>query len=214
MRLSAYRLAFCSAALAVTGLVGSAHSATTTRTGPSTLKYKDAVGDARGGQADTDIVGVTFTTTGETVIKKVGRKTIKTYTPERLVAQMTLSAPPSAVPYLTYSIDAESNACGILRLYYYGSGLSGGGFFLDCGTPEAGTGFDSLSWDEPKVKGKTITWSIAWSKLPRELTSKASIDLIHAYTAVSEPFTGLGPAFSTYSADLDDAVTDSTYKIG
>lgn len=210
MRSIVVRSALCAAGVSLLGLAAGAHAATTTAaTGPSTLTFTDPSGDARGGQTSMDIVGVTMTTTGKTVLVK-GKKV---YTPNTLVAKLTLAAPPSTLPVLNFELDGTSSGCGDMALYYDGQNLASGGFFSHCGTPDA-TGLDSLDWDAPTVTGSTITWTIPYSVLPREMTTKATIDNLHGYTALNEPLTGLGTSLVTFAADIDDATSDATYKVG
>lgn len=114
----------------------------------------DAAGDSLGAQGSMDIVSGLFTTTG------TGKG--KGYKPSKLVISLTLSAPPSAGPGLTYEIGASTSTCGdVVFTYEPGTpysavaGVNGWADWGDCPLDADG----SVELLTPKVTGSTITWS-------------------------------------------------------
>lgn len=206
------RLSLAAAGLAALGMVGSAQAGPVAPVGPNTLVVTDATGDARGAQASTDITSVTFTTTGKTTTKKVKGKTVTTYVPDTLVASLALAAAPSVVPVTSYEIDGDT-ACGTLYMYYDPNNFGSGAQLANCG-PKTNTGDTFFLTETPVVTGSTITWSIPFSSLPKDVAAGTAVTAIHGYVTIAEPNTSQGPTAVTNQANIDDAVSDATYKIG
>lgn len=208
------RLAALLSGLAVFGLMATAQGAVVTSTGPKTLTVTDAVGDARGGQAGMDIGKVIFTTTGKTVIKKVKGKSIKSYTPDTLVVKLELAAPPTSLPPVVYEVDSANSACGFIYLYWDPEELGSGGL-VECGSEEDATGSTATVLEVvPVLTGSTITWSMPFNTLPKEIRVGTTITDVHSFVALAEPITGLSTALFTAVADIDDADSGAVYKIG
>lgn len=195
------RLAVAIAAAAVLSLTSAGHAA-------PAPQVKDPTGDALAAQAASDIVSVTYSTTG----KKVGRK----YVADTLVIAMKLAAAPhtSGGTYLYYT-RAEVSDCGSFETRYSPGASSGSGsFFLACGSQNnAATGTSTLIQTNPKVTGSVITWSMKLRALPREIKVGSQWSALSAYTDVVEPFTGiLGPG--AFGLPLDSASSTKTWKLG
>ena len=200
------RLALVAAGLASVGFAVPSLAATTTSPAPKALTWTDPAGDSKLAGGDTDITGVTVTTTGKTVAKK--------YVADALVVRLTLAAAPSTLPVTNFEVDADTDACGSLALYYDGQDLASGGY-VSCGAPADPTGDTSTYLaDGPVVDGTSIVWTIPFSSMPKEFQVGASLTNLNAYVSASEPVTGFSPSLVTHGADIDGAVTDQSFKIG
>ena len=108
-----------------------AHAAPTTK--PQVV---DAAGDALvpGGF---DIVAGQFTTTGVKATRKVGRRTVTTYTPKNLVATLTFTEPPSTQTGTRIAFTADMTACddgSVAFSFTPGAALQSGDLFVTgCG---------------------------------------------------------------------------------
>lgn len=209
MRGTTARLALGTAGLAVLGLVGGAGAAAPAAAGPKTLVVTDAAGDKLGG-TNGDIVKVTYTTTGLKGVKKVGKKSVPTYTAKNLVIRLEMADAIDTKGTTEYEVDADLADCNSFNVYYTPGvdGSEGAG----CSTGAIGSS-SSTGVDVPVINGKTITWTIPFSSVPGVLKAGASIDGISAFTALVDPVTGfVGPYF--VGPANDDASTDTAYKVG
>jgi hypothetical protein len=225
------RLSLAAAGLAVVGLVGGATAAPATATGPKSLVLSDPSGDAVPGMTG-DITKVTYTTSGTTTVKKVGKRSVATYTPKALVVSMVMADAIDTTGAVVYEADAKVDGCGTLSLYAQ-FGVTGAvndpsGGLLGCGgsgsldptgavpAPAAGllaSSSTSLTVT-PTVVGKTITWTLDFSEAPAVLKAGASITGFDVYTALSDPVLGFGPYLFDSTFYSDQVASDSTYKIG
>lgn len=209
-------------AAAAVALIASGASAAAP--GPLTLTYTDPAGDAIP-TAAYDITSVTATTTGKVTTSRVNGKgkgkgkakgdTITTYTPEALVLSMTLAAAPSSLPGTLYEIDAMTSKCGRMYLYYT-PGVDGSGALVGCGSEPSATGSTATSIPvEPTVKDKTITWTLPFDALPRELKPGTSITAFEAFSTQVDPVTGVvGPYLLSSDLNFDNALSNAKYTIG
>ena len=208
------RLALAASGLAVIGLVGGASATKPVISGPKTLVVVDPAGDEKGSQGSMDITSLKLTTTGKTVTQKVKGKSVTTYTPNTLVVQLALSLAPSTLPIVNFEVDGDTSDCGSLSLYYDGQNLASGGF-VGCGSPADATGSTSTSLREaPVAAGNTITWTLPFSSLPKQMKVGSSISSLHGYGNIADPVSGLSPSFFTNAANPDDVTSDAAYKIG
>jgi hypothetical protein len=191
--------------------VGIAGAATAAPAGPNPLTFSDPAGDAVPTDAGNDILSVTVTTTGTTA--KAGKKS--TYTPKALVVSMKLAAAPSPVLGTLYEIDAETSGCGTLSLYFT-PGIDGSGGYVGCGSAPDPTGSTSTSFSVvPEVAGATVTWTVPFSEMPKEMPVGSSISSFAAFSTQTDPATGIvGPYAVTDQLNYDNATSDATYKIG
>jgi hypothetical protein len=141
-------------------------------------QISDPKGDDVGMQAGTDIVSVTWSTTGT----GSGRK----YVPKKLVVTMTLAGPAISEPGLTYEVQAETGPCGVVGFtaeqgspYSVATGLNGWADFGSCLDP-TGNAVELLTI---KTQGNDIVWSWSIKQLPKELK--------------------LGTAFTSFEARVD-----------
>ncbi len=141
-------------------------------------QISDAKGDAVGSQAGTDIVSVTWSTTGT----GSGRK----YVPKKLVVTMTLAGPAISQPGLTYETQAETGPCGTVTFtaeqgspYSTAFGVNGWADFGSCNDSE-GSNVELLTI---ATKGNDIIWTWSIKQLPKELK--------------------LGTAFTNFEARVD-----------
>ncbi len=208
---------FVRPAVALSGLalVALASGAGAATAGPTVLTVEDPKGDQLS-TSDSDITSVAFTTTGKTTTTKVKGKSVTSYAPENLVVSMTLAAPPSALPGVLYQIDGSTSKCGAISLYYTADD-SGSGAYVGCGSePDAATGSTSTTLDVlPVVKDATITWTMPFDSLPREIKPGTSISGIEAFATQADPVFGLiGPYLLTNDANYDNAASAKSYVIG
>jgi hypothetical protein len=210
-------------AVAAAGLLASATaaSATTYRPNPAAPvkpQLVDAAGDALAGQKNSDILAGRFSTVGEVVTKVVRGKKVTTYTPKKLVATMTLAAPPSTQKGWTYNLTADIAGCGSVNFAYSpGAAVAGGSaFFFGCGDPSTVPGDStpsSLITLDPEVKGNTITWDLGLKAMPREIKVGSKFSNFGAVVDVNEPVFGIvGPG--VFGVHLDSGSGSGVWKLG
>ena len=200
------RLALVAAGLAAAGFAVPSGAATTAAPAkPKSVTWTDAAGDSKLAGGDTDITGVTITTTGKTVAKK--------YVADTLVVRLTLSAAPSTLPITNFEVDADTDACGSLALYYDGQDVASGGY-VSCGGTTDPTSDATYLADGPVVDGTSIVWTIPFSTMPKEFQVGSTLTNLDAYVSAAEPLTGFSPSIVDHSADIDSAATDQSFKIG
>lgn len=126
----------------------------------------DPTGDEYSNQASMDITSILWSTTGATTKKKVGKKTVTTYTPVNLVATMNLAAAPDTRPGIRYVVNAASD-CGDLDLMVVhdptGAVVPSGYTACNDGAivdPEVTFGATSVSWTMPL---KTLPFKVGSS---------------------------------------------------
>lgn len=176
--------------------------------------YSDAKGDSPAG-AGLDIVGVTYATEGTTTVTRVGRKTVKTYAPSKLLVTLTLAGAPMEQAGVRYRVSAEVSECGAMTFSYAptvtSAALSSSQLSVGCGGAGGTTGSDTLFVD-PKfsIKGSKLTWSVPLKALPKQARAGALLYKMTAFVDVAEPALGaLGPGdfgkavFDTASSDGD-----------
>ncbi len=168
-------------------------------------QIEDASGDQLIPQASFDIVSGLFTTTGQ------GKG--KSYKPTKFVVSLTLAAPPSAGPGVTYEIGASTSTCGdVLFTYEPGTpysavvGVNGWADWGDCGDAVLLT---------PKVAGSTITWSFGMKQIAGMKVGTvfsgfvARVDPSNPVVPFpSNAIPGTGPGL------IDKATGDGTWKLG
>lgn len=180
--------------------------------------YTDPKGDVPA-EAGLDIVGVTYATEGVTSVRKVGRKTVKTYEPTKLVVTLALAGAPLDQPGVKYRVEAQVSECGAMTFSYAPSlssdVLASSQLVVGCGGANGTTGGDSLFLD-PKftVKGSTLTWSIPLKSLPKVARAGGLLYGLASSVDVAEPVLGsLGPD-DVGSAVIDTARSDADWEIG
>jgi hypothetical protein len=162
---------------------------------------------------------VKFGTEGDTSVTRVGRKTVKTYTPSKLVVSLTLAGAPMAQSGVRYQVSAEVSECGELTLTYAptetSAVLSPTQASLGGGGAGGTTGGDTL-FPDPKfaIKGNTLTWSLPLKALPKQARAGALLYKMSAMTDLAEPVLGaLGPG-DFGPPVFDSATTDGDWEIG
>jgi hypothetical protein len=182
-------------------------------TGPSTLVLADPTGDAPPGLHG-DITKLTYTTTGRTVTKKVGRKVTKVYTPTTLLITLTTADPIDTSGTTMYEIDSDLAGCANSFNLWFTPGVAGsegGGCSNGSGLTSPAEGLDG----PPTVAGSSLTFALSFKALPGVLKAGATISGIDAYTGVVEPVTGIvGPYLLDPALGNDELTTDTAYKIG
>lgn len=177
----------------------------------------DAKGDAVGGQAAYDILGVDFnmtTTTTKTVQVVKGKKqTITTVKPKNVVVTMQLAGAPSQQPGMSYQIGAETD-CGHLYVFHYevpGAGPESRFYFTQCGEPDPTETDGAGNFEVPTVAafvGNTVTFTVSAKALPKEITAKSTFTELLAYTAPTEPVFGYSNADFVPETATDFATGD------
>lgn len=206
-----------SLALAGAAAVAMAPLASAGTSAPNTLVVPDATGDVLAAQTAYDITGVTYTTTGTTETRKVGKKKVAVYTPKDLVVTMNLAAPPSTNPTSLYQVNVETGSCGGLQLYYAPSlVLEGSGGLVSCGSEPDETGSTTTFLDVvPQLKGNSIVFTMSIKGLPKEMKAGSTLSGTTAFTTIVEPVTGIfGPYQVDPAASYDTATSDATFVIG
>jgi len=180
--------------------------------------YTDPKGDVPA-NAGLDIVGVTYATEGTTSVRKVGRKTVKTYQPLKLVVTMTLAGAPVEQAGIRYRVEAQVAECGPMT-FSYAPALSEAALdatsqlVVGCGGSSDVTGGDSVFLD-PKfsVKGSSLVWSIPLKTLPKPARAGGLLYGLASSVDVVEPVLGaLGPD-DVGSEVLDTARSDADWDI-
>lgn len=191
--------------------------ATATPASAKPYTYADAKGDSPAGAA-LDIVGVTYSTEGVTSVRKVGRKTVKTYEPTRLVATLTLAGAPMQQPGIRYQVSSTVSECGAMTFTYApavgDAALSTSDMSLGCGGPAGAAGGNTLFLD-PKftIKGSKLIWSVPLKTLPKvarvgalHYGMTAGVDLVEPLLAT------LGPG--DFGKDVFDiATSDGDWEV-
>lgn len=204
------RLALVVAGLAVVGLTlpASAGSA------PAKLVVTDPAGDSHAapfaamtGGAD-ELVKMTWTSTGKTTKRKVGKKVVTTYTPKNLVVVLETAGDIDTGGATQYDIEGNSVGCGDFYLYVApGSALEG--VFGSCADDDT-VDFGSATF---AVAGKTITFTIPLGSVPG-LTAGKTVTGLNAYTGNVDPITGeVGPVIIGGTLANDSVPSDAAFKI-
>lgn len=155
----------------------------------------DPKGDARGNLGFADIVTGLWRTTGS----RDGKM---------LVATMTLAGPPRADGGFAYELRAQAAGCGTVSFGFApgtvsATSLGAKSFYVGCGNPGDPLGTMTF-YDEVSVavSGRTITWAIPLSVLPKEVGVGTSLTAFEAVADVAEPVTG-HPAGSMPNQSVD-----------
>lgn len=205
------RLALAAAGIAALGLALPAHAAGT----PATLVLTDPAGDQKVPVGHGDITKVTYTTAGTTTTKRVGGKTVTTYTPTKLVVTMTTADALDTTGTTEYEVDGALAGCDSFDLYFTPgvSGSEGGGCYHAGSSPTSSTseGVDG----PPTVTGNTLTWTVPFASISsRALKAGAVISGIDAFTATVEPVQGfIGPYLIDAALDNDELASDASFKV-
>jgi len=170
----------------------------------------DAAGDARGAQGSMDIVSGQFTTTG------TGKG--KAYKPTKFVVTLTLAAPPSSGPGLTYEIGAATSSCGdVVFTYEPGTpysalaGVNGWADWGDCPIRDDSP-YELLT---PKVTGNTITWSFGMKQLGKGMKVGTVFSKFEARVDPSNPVVPFPSNTTGTALGLIDIGTGAgTWKLG
>jgi len=205
MRRSSARLALAAAGFAAAGLALPASAGVA----PAKLVVSDPADDALVGGAD-DIVKLTWTTTGTTTTKRVGRKVVTTYTPKNAVATIETAGAIDTSGTTLYNIYATSDGCGQL-LYSVAPGTVLDSTYSYCTDDDSVDGGGITT----TVAGSTITFTIPLKSVPGFQVGK-KLSGLAAYTGTTDPVAGLlGPAAMAESTPLDNdnVTTDSSFTI-
>lgn len=123
----------------------------------------DPAGDAVGMQGGTDIVSVTYATTGI----GSGRK----YVAKKLVVTMQMAGAVITQPGLTYEVQADTGPCGAVTFtaeqgspYTAVTGLNGWADWGGCNVGDSNVELLMVN-----VKDKTLTWTFSLKLIPKEL---------------------------------------------
>lgn len=179
--------------------------------------YTDAKGDMPA-EAGLDIVGVKYATEGNVTTTRVGRKTVRTYEPSKLVVTLTTAGAPLQQPGVKYRVTSQVESCGDLTFTYSAgaatSVLALSQMSLGCGGPAGTTGGDTLFLD-PKftVKGNSLIWSVPLKALPKNARAGALLFNFQAGVDATDPAVGtLGPD-DFGNALFDMARSDADWEI-
>lgn len=190
-----------------------AHAAPTTK--PQVV---DAAGDALvpGGF---DIVAGQFTTTGVKATRKVGRRTVTTYTPKNLVATLTFTEPPSTQAGTRIAFTADMTACdngSVAFSFTPGAVLQSGDLFVTgCGDDNGAGPAEFLSDVRAVLKGNTLTWTMPLADMGSDLPLSTRFSNFQASSDLDDPVFGLiGTDLTGGSTSLDVATSDATWKLG
>jgi hypothetical protein len=208
MRRATVRLSLVAAGLAAIGLAMPASAGSA----PTKLVITDPAGDSNAdafqsleGDAD-DIVKLTFTTTGATTTKKVGKKVVKTYTPKVLVITLETLGNIMTSGATQYNIEGSADGCGNFYLYV-APGTAMESFSGFCADDDAA----DFAGADYKIAGKTITFTVPLGSVPG-IKAGSKLDGLRAYTASVEPVTGeLGPWPVLVNDETDG---EAVYKVG
>ena len=194
--------------LVLAPLLGLALAATPGSAAPTKVpQIRDATGDAVAPSAAYDVVSVLWTTTG----KGSG----KAYVPKALEVTMTLAAPPSTDPGVTYEVEAATNTCGDVMFtmepgtpYESVTGLNGWADWGDCVVGDSAVELLTV-----KTKGNSIIWSYGLKASPLELTTVFSD--FRARVDPSNPVVPFPSNTTGTELGLFDAATGTgTWKVG
>ncbi|HUR14260.1 MAG TPA: hypothetical protein VM097_07180 [Mycobacteriales bacterium] len=204
------RLSLVLAGCAALGLAVPAHAGSA----PAKLVVTDATDDALSapltaltGGAD-ELAKMTWTSTGTTTKRKVGKKTVTTYTPKNLVVILETAGDIATDGTTQYDVEGSSDGCGDWYVYVTpGAALEA--VFGSCDDDDS-VDFGSASF---AVAGKTITFTIPLGSVPG-LKAGKSVTGLNAYTGFVDPVTGdLGPVFLGADGATDTAPSDAAFKI-
>lgn len=164
----------------------------------------DAKGDAVDGQGAHDAVSVLFTQT------KRGKD------PKGFTVAMTLAAPPSATPGITYVISADTGNCGTFTINYSPvTGLMGRDqTTMNCGEPSDvdGSPYTIIS-GAPSVKGSTVTFTYTRKGLPKELQKGDVLSNLQLRVDYNDPVFGIfGPGAFGVPVQADAASSDASFR--
>ena len=166
---------------------------------PARDQVVDPRGDAKGGQAYTDILSARWSTSG----RGAGRS---------LVVTMDLAAAPKTERPYVYETRSEVLGCGTVIFDYAPGPLAdelgrlnqpsihdeslAAGVWFECMHGDPGPADSSGSLHEEvtlSVKGTTLTWSVPFGHLPERVGPGAVFHEFTALADVGEPFFGLSP---------------------
>lgn len=154
----------------------------------------DVKGDAIGLQGMHDIVSTSFEITK--TVQKVGKKTVTT--PKALVVTMKLAGAPSPAPGSYYGVVAATD-CGTFglgaSLYALGgTSYRASGSFFECGPEEDFAGVTLTTFRLAPVLSlgpDSVTWTIPYKGLPKQITVGDQFFDLTAYTAPADPVFGI-----------------------
>jgi hypothetical protein len=173
-------------------------------------EYTDAAGDSLPPQGSTDIVKVSYETSGEGKGKK--------YVPKLLVVTMELAGPP-ATQFVSYEMRQEVSGCGYLSFLYTPGGSQADGIISSaCYEPEPTTGSPNIVLFSPKVDGNKVIWRVNLVILPKPVKLGATFSGLTAMTQYAEPVTGIlgtGILSNFGLVDITDrASSPASFKLG
>lgn len=206
------RLSLVLAGCAALGLAVPAHAGTA----PNKLAFTDPAGDSKVAPAGAllgtgdDITKVTWTTTGITTSRKVGRKTVKAYTPKNAVVTIETVGPIDTSGHTLYNVYATADGCGQF-LYSTSPGTLQDSTFSYCTDDDSVDG-SGVSTD---VRGNAITFTIPLKSVTGFEANK-TLTSLSAYTGTCDPVAGLlcpTGAIESSPLDNDTATTSSSFKI-
>lgn len=190
-----------------------AATATTSSDAAPKPQLTDPKGDAVGGQAGTDIVSVTYATTGT----GSGRA----YVPKKFTVTMVLAGDVITQPGLTYEIDALTDNCGEVTFsaqngspYSQITGVNGWADWGSCTKP--GTdGPSALELIPVAVKGNTLVWSFPMKSLPENLERGTLFSDFEARVDPTNPVLPLQSSTTGSALGLiDKGVSKAAWKLG
>ena len=204
------RLALVAAGAAALGLALPAHAGSA----PAKLVVTDAATDSVAGpfkaltaSAD-ELTKMTWTTSGTTTKRKVGARTVTTYTPKKLLVTLETAGDIDTSGTTQYDIEGTSDGCGDFYVY-----VSPGAALESVAGSCADD--DAIDFAETTyaVAGKTITFTIPLGSVPGLKAGKA-VSGLNAYTGNVEPFTGEGgPVLFGGTLANDSVASDASFKI-
>jgi hypothetical protein len=210
MRRTSARLSLAAAGLAALGLALPAHAGAV----PAKLVVTDAAGDAFSGPLSAltggadELTKMTWTTTGTTVKKKVGKKVVTTYTPKNLVVVLETAGDIDTTGATQYDVEGTADGCGDFYMYVAPGSLLEG-IAGSCGDDEA-VDFASTTY---AVAGRTITFTVPLGSVTGVKAGK-KITGLNAYTGQVDPVTGeLGPVLLGGTLATDSVASDATFAI-
>lgn len=179
--------------------------------------YTDARGD-QPADAGLDIVGVKYATEGTTTTTKSGKRTVRTYTPTKLVVSLTTAGVPVQQPGVKYRADAQIESCGNISFTYSNGAAAGALAFsqliVGCGGGPGTTGGDTLLLDPAvSVKGNSVVWSVSLKSLPKNARVGALLYRFESSVDVTDPAFGLLSPDDFGSAVLDSARSDADWEL-
>ena len=182
---------------------------------PAKVAFSDPAGDALATQKTYDITDVLVTSTGTTSTKKVGKKTVTTYTPKAILVKLTVAGSFATTAGANYEVDLDVAGCGYANFTYTPGAISEGGLFTECGSPADETGSTSTLYDAPPtVSGKTVTWQLPLSALSKEFKPGVLLSDIRALAAQNDPVFGIiGAGALAAEGNFDNASTSATLRL-